>query len=731
MRIPHLLLLASALAAVAPAPALAAPPTTVSGQLQEVHGHRLDGSEVDLSWRVVTATGAVALAERQDPELVGRQVTLTDGDTQARGMQGRARPAASGRAAAAPPSGPRSVLVLIIKTPDKPAPASAATARQAVFTASDSVNAFYAEQSGGATSLTGLAGPSGDVAEVTISQPMAGCDYRAIAAAARSAADAAGWNTAAYDHRLYLHPRSADCNYGGLGTVPGSDTWSNGYTNRGLVAHELGHNMGAHHANALDCVDGSGGPVALSANCTSAEYADPFDVMGGDGLMGAWHREQIGQLPAADTVSLRQAASLTLTAVDGAPSGLKNVMVPIKEPRVPVTSWYSLDFRAPSVGPFNWFTAGSPATTGVTIRIVPRLDVRTQSQLIDTNANSARSHGGAPLQPGRTFSDAAHAITIQTRAAGSGTVGVDVSMPQLVDDVPPSAVGFLSARGDTNRVDLSWDAATDDEALARYEVTRDGASIGATEGLSFTDRDTAALGSVTYAVTAVDASGNVGPVTAQQLTLPDATPPSAIAGLTAVATPSAITLSWPAASDNRAVTAYRVARDGTAIGSPATTSFADRPPAGRHTYVVQAADAAGNLGPAASVQATMPSASSAPTTTTTTSTSVPTPTPFGPAAATPAAGGPPSATRSAARAAFRISSRRTQRLSGGRRRLTVTFACTGASSMRAFLRGRRIARGSTARLRTTFTMSRRQRRATVLVKAEFRDGTAQRRWVFR
>ena len=72
---------------------------------------------------------------------------------------------------------------------------------------------------------------------------------------------------------------------------------------------------------------------------------------------------------------------------------------------MPVTRWYALDVRSAAT-PFNPFDAGAPATTGITIRIVPATDQPLQSQLINTNAASSASRLTAPLQPGATFSDA-------------------------------------------------------------------------------------------------------------------------------------------------------------------------------------------------------------------------------------------------------------------------------------------------------------------------------------
>ena len=78
----------------------------------------------------------------------------------------------------------------------------------------------------------------------------------------------------------------------------------------------------------------------------------------------------------------------------------------------------------------------------------------------------------------------------------------------------------------------------------------------------------------------------------------DTTPPSAPTGLTATfnSITNAIDLSWTAATDNVAVTGYRIYRDGgpAPINTVNGTTFSDAGQSGTHSYGVTAIDAAGN-----------------------------------------------------------------------------------------------------------------------------------------
>ncbi len=95
---------------------------------------------------------------------------------------------------------------------------------------------------------------------------------------------------------------------------------------------------------------------------------------------------------------------------------------------------------------------------------------------------------------------------------------------------------------------------------------------------------------------------------ATSLGAPDTVAPSAPTGLTATPVSSVqINLSWTAATDNVAVTGYRVFRDGNQIATTTTTSYNDVGLAAgtSYGYAIRALDAAGNLSaPSTTVNAT-------------------------------------------------------------------------------------------------------------------------------
>jgi hypothetical protein len=262
---------------------LASTAVASEGTLIESHGDTFHGESVDRTFSIASSGREVRLSDPQPTGLVGQPVKITDADPTRGGIQGRVRAIEPDqRVQDSPPPGPQSVLVLLLTTPDDPIPAApdATVAKEKVFSNPDSVAAYYALQSNGATTLVGRTDPVGDVlGPIALNTPMAGCPYQAIADEADQRAAAGGYLPVAYDHVVYVMPSSGECDFGGRGQMPGTRVWSNGSLTVRVLAHELGHNMGANHANSLACVDQFGNLVPYSETCTSTEYGDPFDVI--------------------------------------------------------------------------------------------------------------------------------------------------------------------------------------------------------------------------------------------------------------------------------------------------------------------------------------------------------------------------------------------------------------------------------------------------------------------
>src|SRR5437764_1876742 len=110
----------------------------------------------------------------------------------------------SARAAAVTP-GPRTTAVVLINfTDDTRQPWSVDQVRQRVFTAPDSTNAFFAEESYGQVSLVGRQRPDGDVfGWYTLPASAQSCNPDLWASLAQAAVRASGANLSGYDHVVY------------------------------------------------------------------------------------------------------------------------------------------------------------------------------------------------------------------------------------------------------------------------------------------------------------------------------------------------------------------------------------------------------------------------------------------------------------------------------------------------------------------------------------------------
>ena len=192
------------------------------------------------------------------------------------------------------------------------------------------------------------------------------------------------------------------------------------------------------------------------------------------------------------------------------------------------------------------------------------------------------------------------AIDAAGNASVTATTGVtSAACPDTVAPSTPTGVG-TSAVGQSSAT-LSWTASSDNVAVTGYRVFRDGTQVGTSASTSFTVTGLNCATSYTLGVAALDAAGNVSATATKAVTTtacPDTTAPSVPTGLTTSAVgQTSTTLSWTASSDNVAVTGYRLFRDGTQVGTAASTTFDYTALSCSTSYVlgVAAVDAAGNV----------------------------------------------------------------------------------------------------------------------------------------
>lgn len=570
---------------------------TTTGRLVELHADQI-GEDPIPGFGLDTGARMRMLDPDQPRELVGQRVAVEDRSGVA-GLQGAAEQTSGVRRVAASADDVRETAVVLVKFRNATSePVTAAQLESTVFTGAASVHDFYEQQSGGTTSIEGLANPSGDVFgwwQLPVDKPTA-CtvdDMFDLKDSLLAYDGTQGVNLASYEHVVVWFADNSACDWAGLGELPGSWSWINGYDDTSVIAHEIGHNMGAHHAASLSC--GSSTIKVSRSGCSYSEYGDPLDVMGSSSaLMSSWHRAQVQQLPVAALQTVTTAGSYVLDEANGAVADdPRLLLVPRQVGSAPVTEYFAIELRSP-FGAFDAFAPSSAAVTGVTIRLVPALSVIDVSELLDAHPGSG-GFSNAPLQVGETFTDPASGVTITNTLTGSGSATLAVSVTEG-DATAPSAPVAQASVSVVAGVTLNWAAATDNVGVDHYEVRRDGQPVATTPAgiRSFTDRPPATAATAVYRVYAYDGAGNSTSSAPLTVALPDVVAPELAQVVAVRRSDGRVQLSF-AATDNRGVAGYRVEWIGGSASSATAVWVHEGAPAAVTSYAVRAVDAAGNL----------------------------------------------------------------------------------------------------------------------------------------
>ncbi|MFJ1589053.1 fibronectin type III domain-containing protein [Kitasatospora albolonga] len=179
------------------------------------------------------------------------------------------------------------------------------------------------------------------------------------------------------------------------------------------------------------------------------------------------------------------------------------------------------------------------------------------------------------------------------------------------DTQPPSTPKGVTAQASSSTsVHVMWEAASDNKAVAGYEVYRGkvkAKSVPATKNMIDVDGLKAST-DYTFTVRSKDAAGNLSepskavPVTTQAIPAKDDEPPTAPTKLTGTADGSrAATLSWGESTDDVGVTSYDIYQEDSRIHSvPATETTAKLTglrPGTVYTFTVRARDASDKSSP--------------------------------------------------------------------------------------------------------------------------------------
>lgn len=317
-------------------------------------------------------------------------------------------------------SGQHRVLVVMVNFQDKQTqPFTREQAQSVMFgTTSD----FYREASYGQTWL------SGDVfGWYTIPVSSTTCDTAAIATYAQQAAAAAGANLASYDHLVYAFPQNA-CAWQGRGSVGGapSQAWVNEWFELGIVGHELGHNFGLYHSRSMDC-----GPVSIGSSCTTEEYGDIFDLMGGanSAHFNLFQKERLGWINSGSNPPITTVSTSGVYWVDSYVQGTMNPKgLKILKSTDPVTgakTWYYIERRT-ALGFDNFLSGNANILNGIVIRTGS--DASGQNTYLLDMTPATTSWYDPALTVGQSFADTDAGVTITTLSVDAAGAFVEITV---------------------------------------------------------------------------------------------------------------------------------------------------------------------------------------------------------------------------------------------------------------------------------------------------------------
>ncbi|TXD59958.1 T9SS type A sorting domain-containing protein [Polaribacter sp. IC066] len=168
------------------------------------------------------------------------------------------------------------------------------------------------------------------------------------------------------------------------------------------------------------------------------------------------------------------------------------------------------------------------------------------------------------------------------------------------EEAPTAPTNVSLSNIGTSSIDVSWTAATDNEAVTKYEIFANGVLNGNTANTNYTISNLSSNTTYRITVLAKDIANNESALSTavNGTTLVDTTPPSVPANITiSNQTGASFRVNWAASSDDSFVAKYDVFVDGTLNGSTTNTNYDVTGLAVSTTYsiTILAKDSANNM----------------------------------------------------------------------------------------------------------------------------------------
>jgi len=422
------------------------------------------------------------------------------------------------------------------------------------------------------------------------------CSYYTWAQEAETLATQAGIDLSLYQHRIFIIPPHSSCSWSGvanLGCGTFCRSWNKDNTSERVWLHELGHNLGMHHASTDPENDG----------VLNSEYGDSSDPMGrGSTFFNSAHDVKSGWSTVfpEKLVDVTGGGSYTIAPMTVDPRTSQHPQI-LRIRKGTTNEYYFISFRKAES---KDSVISSAFTNGASIHRAT-ISRGTKTALITTLSST-----------NTTWSDSANGITVtqMERASDGSSVTVHIDYEAVCSPNQPTVTltptSQSSATGGTFTFDVT--VLNNDSTCTGTTFTPSLSGTGVSG--SFTPTQSTIIpgnstkftlslnatqnGDWPFTVTVRDTDG-VSPVHADTTVSGkvsiDTESPSTPTLSGTVNKQGAVSLSWNASTDNVGVIGYDVIRDGQFLITVTGTGYTDKPAQGTYTYTVRARDAAQNL----------------------------------------------------------------------------------------------------------------------------------------
>ncbi len=293
-----------------------------------------------------------------------------------------------------------------------------------------SVKNYYRKNSDNLIDYTGTY-----LGSFTVTPPTTDCSYNMWSDLADQQVQAKGISLNSYDNIVYVMDISCS-NAAGIGTIGGKPARSWVHSNIGIstsvYAHEIGHNLGIHHANRFFCGNKQ---MDVEELCKSYEYGDASDVMGFGYLeFNAPHKEAMGWVPQNTIKRITEAGTYTISSLESSSSANQKVL---KIDKSDTSKYYRSSYYISYRQPLGLFDKDLPPlfTTGASIHFAST-DIADQTEQITADPNAiinVEPYNQATLLDNMSFIDQINGIQIKQLSHTASTVTVQVSFtPDVV-----------------------------------------------------------------------------------------------------------------------------------------------------------------------------------------------------------------------------------------------------------------------------------------------------------